>query len=256
MVRAVREEVEREGAGAMSAAAGADAGSVAGAQSAQQRDRLTCGLRLARRCGLLPIHDVYKVFAGRPPPATMTALIQILLASDVEAARLRTAAREGSGKEKQLGGSNQGGPAALQARTTAMLAAVREGGDGEFARIASVYHSIVHHMLGRYGSGLEEDERLLALGTAAVTVLPPRMYAAILARKPEKEALLSLRKFVGGKGAIRRSLLIGAETIVTGYAQSKVVTGTRWGDSHVEMTEGRSADDRSTTEQFCFGFKL
>ncbi|GLC35928.1 hypothetical protein PLESTB_000520300 [Pleodorina starrii] len=265
---------------------GAEAQAASAASAAVRRD-VAARLRLAQRCGLLPQHHVFKVFADRPPPTHMTALMYLLLAPYADAAAVQASAnravaaaaaaaaagQQGADgrKQKGKGRSRLGGKAAAQARAAAAVAAAAAGGEAALARVARVYGAIVERMLGRYGSGLEEDERLLARREA----LPPRLYAAVLARKPEKEALLSLREAVRRKGALHRSLVAGSSgdgaVKSEGGGKAFVAGGGGEASGGAAEAEGRAkgatmpgtgasheadASGRFAAAQFAFGFQV
>ncbi|KXZ56370.1 hypothetical protein GPECTOR_1g328 [Gonium pectorale] len=309
LVRAAREELEEQhppqpaaqrrasgagaGAGPGSASAASDDGDEDGAGAL--RRRLTARLRLGQRLDLLPQHHVFKVFPDRPPPAAMTALIHVLLASDGEAAALRAAARRaaaaavaaapGGAGRRRKGGERQASAAAVAAAVTqaALAAAVQAvsggGSDAAAAAMKRVYERVVERMLGRYGGSLEEDVRLLERYDS----LSVRHRAAVLARKPEKEALVALREVVRRPDGLQRSLATAASKSAAGGSEArtgggKAVAAAGGGEEEEEEggKEGKGGRERGrekagrggaragvgvangqpAADQFSFGFAL
>ncbi|PNH08982.1 N-lysine methyltransferase setd6 [Tetrabaena socialis] len=245
-----------QGAGASKAAGRAGSGSAAGPGPGSSGDAAggpeepfrraqAARLRLGVRLGLLPQHNVFKVFAGRPPSAHMTLLILLLTADDAEFGALRraadTAARGALGKgggggggegkrgrgggDAEDGGGEVGAEAAQAAAAAAVLAAAVAAVDPKGpggrrtaeARVVRVYEQLVERMLGRYTCSLEEDQRLVA---AAVEYdrLSVRQRAAVMARKPEKEALVALGEQVRREGCLLGSLRAAPPAAATAAA--------------------------------------
>ncbi|KAG2499217.1 hypothetical protein HYH03_002797 [Edaphochlamys debaryana] len=199
--------------------------------------------RLAQRLGLFPQHHVFKVFAGRPPPAALTALIFTLLASPQQAADLAIQGRRASvaaarsveasatggrlkrsGKARRAARSEEeeeaddeavaeaASKAAVEAASKVALAAAAAAlGDGAAGRAAAVrmcrvYDALAERMLRRYGTSLQDDQALLP----SYASLPPRRRAALLARLPEKEALAALRAALSGRPMAEQAAVLRA----------------------------------------------
>ncbi|GIL72649.1 hypothetical protein Vretimale_4391 [Volvox reticuliferus] len=246
------------------------------------RDRMSARLRLARRCGLLPPHRVFKVFACRAPPAIMTALIHVLLASDSEISTLRSAAHRAgmmavaadqcTGRASRSKGiarsrNERGCQAAMQARTAAVVAAAMDSSDTALKRVGLVYDDVVQRMLGRYSCDVSEDKQLLAAIGRHASV-PARMHAAVLARMPEKEALLSLRDSISTVRSLRKSLhsasglqCNGPE--IGGRIAVQVAASKPGIDCMITSLSGERNGDKDAPDesrfaaaQFTFGFKV
>ncbi|GFR41412.1 hypothetical protein Agub_g2095 [Astrephomene gubernaculifera] len=286
LMRVVRQELQQEQAAAGAGeAAGPGPGSAASATApaAEVRRAVAARLRLGRRLGLLPLHDVFKVYAGRPAPAALTALLHLLLAGEEQAEEVRRAARRAAGAAHS-GKQRRGGKVDKQAKAAAAIAAVAaalkqedssagggvSGSAAAVARLQRVYERVVSYMLGRYGNSLEEDERLMGLYDS----LPPRQRAALLARKPEKEALVWLREEIKRKGGLQRSLALGGAEAARavgksvagagGNAAGKAAVGSEdvGGEGRGKKAAGRKASDdakggvKPQEAQFSFGFSL
>lgn len=177
-------------------------------------------LALCRARGLVPEHNVFKVHAGRAPPAALTEVLQVLLTTDeAEIKALRqhaqqqqqeegqkptaaTAAAEailgkGKGRQERLGGGDgaRGASGTAGVQKTGKVEA--PGAAKAVAPLAAAYRLLAERMLSRYTCSLAEDRLLLQ----RYAQLPPRLQAALLARMPEKEALEWLRDAIGSSTA-------------------------------------------------------
>jgi hypothetical protein len=263
--------------GPRGSAAGPDgaASSSAAARERTPRRAVASRLLLAARLGLSPQQHVFKLVAGRPPPALMTAFVYVLLAPDSEAAQLRRVGRRADAAARAQaaaaggGGSRRGrGPhadaAAVKAVTAAALsatsAALRQA-DVE-SRVARVLEAVASRMLGRYTCGLEEDERLLR----SARELPPRLAAAVLARKPEKEALVSLASALraDARGLLDASLAQreGSQAAAPKAAvrekgvPSEAGSGTAAVPKPALKAQGASGPTATAAQPFAFGFAM